>query len=138
MFELHTAFKDKVFITDLKLSKVLLNNTVIPWIFLIPRRENVKQINQLSLEDSTQLMMEINLCSNIMEKLFQTDRINVAAIGNKTEQLHVHVISRQKIDEVWPETVWGLQLEKLNSEKLADRAQDFVLAFRSNSFLGIL
>lgn len=123
MFELHTAFKDKIFITDLKLSRVLLNDTVIPWIFLIPRQENIKQINQLSPEDSAQLMIEINLCSNTMEKLFPTDRINVAAIGNKTDQLHIHVVSRQNTDEVWPETVWGYSLEKLAKEDVAARTK---------------
>jgi diadenosine tetraphosphate (Ap4A) HIT family hydrolase len=30
----------------------------------------------------------------------------VAAIGNKTSQLHIHVIARYQTDPAWPDTVW--------------------------------
>ncbi len=53
-------------------------------------------MNQLKETDSIQLIKEINFATNIMEKIFPTDRINVAAIGNNSHQLHIHIISRTK------------------------------------------
>lgn len=121
-FELLNAFKGKKHIIDLELSKVILEDKIYPWILLIPMRENITQINQLNEKDSLQLIKEINFASNIMEKLFPTERLNVAAIGNKTPQLHIHIISRNTADPLWPETIWGQKMEKLTPESLNERA----------------
>jgi diadenosine tetraphosphate (Ap4A) HIT family hydrolase len=34
------------------------------------------------------------------------NKINVASIGNKVRQLHVHTIARRVDDSAWPGTVW--------------------------------
>lgn len=122
-FELLESFKNKDFVIDLPLCTVLMEDKEFPWLLLIPRKPNVKQMNYLSLEDRIQLMQEITLTSNIMEKLFPTDILNVAAIGNKTPQLHVHVISRNKHDSLWPEVVWGKDMKKLTEEERNERVK---------------
>ena len=121
-FELLNDFKTKDFIVDLKLCKVLMEDKVYPWILLIPMKNDITQINQLSEDDSFQLMREINFASNVMEKIFKTDRLNVAAIGNKTPQLHIHIISRTKDDALWPETIWGQNIEKLSESDRISRS----------------
>lgn len=121
-FELLNDFKTKEFIIDLKLCKVLMEDKVYPWILLIPMKNDITQINQLSEDDSLQLMREINFASNVMEKIFKTDRLNVAAIGNKTPQLHIHIISRTKDDALWPETIWGQNIEKLSESDRISRS----------------
>ena len=131
-FELIEAFQRKPHITDLKLCRVLMEDKIFPWILLIPMRENVIQMNHLSEEDSLQLMKEINFASNIMESLFPTDRLNVAAIGNKSPQLHVHIICRTKDDPFWPETIWGQKMEKLSEPELNDRVNSIKEAFEKN------
>ena len=35
------------------------------------------------------------------------DKLNIAALGNVTPQLHIHVIGRRRDDPVWPDPVWG-------------------------------
>ena len=35
-------------------------------------------------------------------------KLNVAALGNVTPQLHVHVIGRRPDDAAWPKPVWGV------------------------------
>ena len=35
-------------------------------------------------------------------------KLNVAALGNVTPQLHVHVIGRRSDDDAWPRPVWGV------------------------------
>jgi diadenosine tetraphosphate (Ap4A) HIT family hydrolase len=36
------------------------------------------------------------------------EKLNVAALGNVTPQLHVHVIGRRRDDAAWPSPVWGV------------------------------
>ena len=33
--------------------------------------------------------------------------MNVAALGNQTPQLHIHVIARFQTDPAWPGPIWG-------------------------------
>jgi diadenosine tetraphosphate (Ap4A) HIT family hydrolase len=120
-FSLLKQFESKMHLTDLKLCRVLLNNTKLPWVFLIPMRPGVVQMNHLSGEDQLQLMREIGIVSDAIEKIFPCDRLNVAAIGNKTPQLHVHVICRTENDECWPETVWQYSCEKLSTAECESR-----------------
>ncbi|MFB2351024.1 HIT domain-containing protein, partial [Priestia megaterium] len=35
------------------------------------------------------------------------EKLNVAALGNVTPQLHVHVVGRRADDPAWPDPVWG-------------------------------
>lgn len=108
-------------IIELPLSTVLLNSTELPWVFLVPRRMNIVQMNQLEHNDQLQLMKEISWMSNIMEYCFPCDRLNVAAIGNKTPQLHIHIICRSKGDSYWPETVWQYKCKKMSDEEYIQR-----------------
>lgn len=108
VFEFVPALAKKDHIIDLKLSTVLFeDNKLYPWVFLVPRREGVKNMTYLSLEDRLQLMREIALVETVMTTLFTHDQTNVAMIGNKTPQLHVHLLCRTKGDADWPGTVWG-------------------------------
>lgn len=108
MFTLHPALQQKDYVCDLELCTVLFeDNQNYPWIFLVPRRENVKSMRDLSHTDHIQLMNEIEWAEKKMADLFHPEQTNVAMIGNMTPQLHVHVICRFKDDPAWPGTVWG-------------------------------
>ncbi|MBR1648954.1 MAG: HIT family protein [Alphaproteobacteria bacterium] len=107
MFELVPGLAKKDFIINLKLCTVLFeDNRLYPWIFLVPQKENVKNMTFLSMEERLQLMREIALAEEVMTNLFNPSQINVAMIGNKTPQLHVHIIARKDGDPDWPGTVW--------------------------------
>jgi diadenosine tetraphosphate (Ap4A) HIT family hydrolase len=106
-FELHENFLNKDFIIDLPLCKVLLEDEFhYPWIFLIPRRPRIARIMDLQKADQLQLLNELDLAQNVLWKLFDLNQLNVAAIGNKTPQLHLHIIGRKHNDPAWPSTVW--------------------------------
>lgn len=108
MFELVPGLAKKSPIIDLKLCKVLFeDNHFYPWIFLVPQRENVKNMTFLSMEDRLQLMREMALCEEVMTELFPHDQTNIAMIGNKTPQLHIHILCRNEGDSDWPTTVWN-------------------------------
>ncbi|MCE5295013.1 MAG: HIT domain-containing protein [Chlamydiales bacterium] len=106
-FLLHQKLQRKIFITDLPLCHVLLeDNQHYPWLFLVPRRADVARIMDLSPVDQLQLLKELDFVQNMMWTEFAPTQLNVAAIGNKTPQLHVHVIARFEHDPAWPNTVW--------------------------------
>lgn len=130
-FELHPNFNEKIHILDLHLCKVFLENEKnYPWILLIPMKPGIKKIIDLSAEDQILLYQEMSLAQEVMWKIYQPDQINVAAIGNKTPQLHIHVIARFSTDPAWPMTVWDHpKKEKLSSEKISKIADDLRKVF---------
>lgn len=106
-FTLHPNFSDKKHLIDLPLCSVFLEDVShYPWLLLIPRRNDVKKMIDLSLDDQLLLLQETTLAQTILWDLFSPTQINVAAIGNKTPQLHIHVIARFENDPAWPGTVW--------------------------------
>jgi diadenosine tetraphosphate (Ap4A) HIT family hydrolase len=76
-------------IIDWPLCKVLLKNEInYPWLLLVPRKEGVNEITDLSASDQAQLMREINAAATFLKTYFSADKINVASIGNQVPQLH--------------------------------------------------
>ena len=108
MFTLHPALAQKTFVMDLPFCRVLFeDNANYPWIFLVPRKDNVRNMLDLSTDERLILMREIEVCEHAMNNLFHPAQTNVAMIGNKTPQLHVHIICRFETDPAWPGTVWS-------------------------------
>jgi diadenosine tetraphosphate (Ap4A) HIT family hydrolase len=106
-FTLHPNLVAKIFIADLPLCCVLLEDERhYPWLLLVPRQPNISRMMDLSSADQLQLIQELDFAQKILWEEFQPTQLNVAAIGNKTPQLHVHVIARFEADPAWPKTVW--------------------------------
>ena len=117
-FELVAGLAAKDYVIDLKLCRVLFeDNKYYPWIFLVPKKENTKNMRNLTMEERFQLMREIALAENVMFKLFPCDQDNVAMIGNMTPQLHVHIVCRKNGDPEWPDTVWNRTTGKYAPEE---------------------
>lgn len=107
MFELVSELAQKDHVIDLKLCKVLLeNNSLYPWVILVPKVNNVKNMLGLCMEDRLQLMREIDLCEEVMSENFPCEQTNVAVLGNRCPQLCVDIICRKQGDADWPKTVW--------------------------------
>ncbi|MDQ7003971.1 MAG: HIT domain-containing protein [Ghiorsea sp.] len=86
---------------------LLINDNQYPWFILVPQRENISEIHQLSENEQQQLMRESSLLGKTIETAFHADKINIAALGNMVPQLHIHHIVRYKDDAAWPKPVWG-------------------------------
>jgi diadenosine tetraphosphate (Ap4A) HIT family hydrolase len=108
-FILHDRLKaDTIEVARLDLSLLLLMNArQWPWLILVPRRPDIREIHELPALDRTILMDEISRCSRLLADLFKPGKINIGALGNIVPQLHVHVIARTTIDPAWPKPVWG-------------------------------
>ena len=109
MFELHQRLQaDTALIGQLPLCSALLSRDAnYPWVILVPRRADIAEIYQLSLEDRQQLLLESCALAEAMETIFQGDKLNIAAIGNLVPQLHLHHVVRYKTDAAWPGPIWG-------------------------------
>lgn len=108
-FALHPQLaQDTHFVTDLPLCRVLLmNESRYPWLILVPRRANVREIIELSADERTQLWAESDQISRTLMALFQADKLNLGALGNLVPQLHLHHLARFQTDAAWPAPVWG-------------------------------
>jgi diadenosine tetraphosphate (Ap4A) HIT family hydrolase len=101
---------DSFFICDLALAQLrLINDEQFIWLVLIPRVNDVKEIIDLSEKQQEQLWKESACVSSALRSGFSPHKLNVAAIGNIVEQLHVHHICRFTNDVAWPAPVWGRQ-----------------------------
>lgn len=109
VFKLHPQLaQDTHWVLDLPLSQLLLmNDSRYPWLILVPRRNGVREIYELNSDERQQLWAESDLISRALQALFQPDKLNIAALGNVVEQLHVHHIARFRTDAAWPAPVWG-------------------------------
>ena len=111
--------KDTVAVADLELCLVqFMNNRYFPWVIMVPKREKMLEISDLSVEDQHKLIEEISFVSSRMKTHFKADKMNVAALGNITKQLHIHVVARFKTDTTWPYTVWGTHAAKYPADQL--------------------
>ncbi|MDK8464194.1 HIT family protein [Marinobacter sp. SS13-12] len=102
----------------------LMNDSNWPWVLLVPRVADVREIYQLTWEQQQQLLAESSLLGEGMMELFGGDKLNVAALGNMVPQLHLHHIVRHEGDPAWPGPVWGkLPPEPYSEEALAELAK---------------
>lgn len=123
MFKLHpTLERDTVEVRRLDLCRVLLmRERTYPWLILVPEREGLRDFDDLGEADRILAMAEIDRVSKVMKAEFQPYKMNVAALGNVVEQLHIHVIARFQDDPAWPGPVWGVRPpEDYDDEARAD------------------
>jgi diadenosine tetraphosphate (Ap4A) HIT family hydrolase len=83
-----------------------------PWIVLIPRVGEARELEDLSTADRARLIEETVLAGSAVRAVakvlgLEVDKLNVGALGNVTPQLHVHVLGRRVGDPAWPGPVWG-------------------------------
>ncbi|MES2254716.1 MAG: HIT domain-containing protein [Pseudomonadota bacterium] len=108
-FVLHTRLEaDTFFIADWPLCRVLLmNDARYPWLILVPRRDGMTELTDLTIADRAVLMEEIARAGEAVRGMPGVAKLNVGALGNVVPQLHVHVLGRHSGDPAWPGPVWG-------------------------------
>ncbi len=109
-FELHSQLaKDTHPVGQTDLCEVLLSRDArYPWLILVPRQAGLREMHAMSNADQMRLMTDITHISKAMQKVWQADMVNVAALGNMVPQLHIHIIMRYRDDAAWPGPIWGV------------------------------
>lgn len=121
MTKLHAQLeKDTILLGEFSLCWLLLmDDANYPWFILVPKRDHITEIHQLSEADQQQLLAESMLLCRCLEQVFHPDKLNIAALGNIVPQLHIHHIVRFKTDACWPSPVWGaVEAIPLNSSAI--------------------
>ena len=85
----------------------LMDDANYPWLVLVPRVAEARELVDLDAAQRHQLTDEIDLAARLLRDAFRPHKLNVAALGNLVPQLHVHVIAREENDPAWPAPVWG-------------------------------
>ena len=114
VFKADPAFDPgSVVVCDWPLCQVRLQDDArFPWLILIPRRAGLSELEDLTASERAVLMEEVVRAGEAVRGLGEAARrpvqkLNVAALGNVTAQLHVHVVGRRHDDGLWPDPVWG-------------------------------
>ena len=109
MFTLHSQLAQDCFdLGAFPLCRLLLmNDSNYPWFILVPQRQDVAEIYQLTADDQLQLLRESSHLAEVLARQFAADKLNIAALGNVVPQLHVHHVVRYRSDAAWPAPVWG-------------------------------
>ena len=87
---------------------LLMRDHRFPWLILVPRLEDLRDLHDLPSEHAPTLFQEISAASRALQSTFAAEKINVAALGNQVPQLHIHVIARYANDVAWPGPVWNV------------------------------
>ena len=85
----------------------LMDDANYPWLVLVPRIADARELIDLDADQRRQLTDEIDFAARLLRSAFRPYKLNIAALGNMVEQLHVHVIGREQGDPAWPAPVWG-------------------------------
>ncbi|MCB1735293.1 MAG: HIT domain-containing protein [Gammaproteobacteria bacterium] len=122
-FHLHPRLAvDTSLIGDLELCRVLLmNDARYPWLILVPRRDDLREVHELSGADRLALMNESCHVAETLQGLFMPDKLNIGVLGNIVPQLHVHHIARFQTDPAWPGPVWGHSSAQPYPSEMRDR-----------------
>lgn len=114
-----TLEKDSVFIKNLRLCQLrLINNSDFPWLVLIPMKNNLVEITDLSDDEYVQMNHEIKNIAAKFKEIMKADKLNIASIGNVVSQLHIHIIARYANDKLFPKPVWGSELVAYSKDEL--------------------
>lgn len=107
-------------IAELELCELrLMDQSLFPWVILVPKNENITEIIDLSDADQQLLIQEISQVSRALKQLTHAEKLNVAALGNVVPQLHIHIIARFANDAAWPAPVWGHHITPYCNESIA-------------------
>ena len=109
MFQLHPRLAaDTLPIAKLELCEArLMNDSRFPWVILIPMRDALTELHQLSPAEQQQLMAESTAVAEALIAMDEVTKINLGALGNLVPQFHWHVVGRNPEDTCWPGPVWG-------------------------------
>ena len=119
-FELHPRLaQDCHFLGVTQGSQILLmDDARFPWMILVPEIPDALELHELSDAAFASLTYLVRETSEVLKRITEAEKINVAALGNQVPQLHVHVVARFSSDDAWPQPVWGFDGKRPYEKKI--------------------
>lgn len=80
------------------------------------------ELTEINEKETRELFLILKLIEKTFDNLFIPDKYNFAALGNKLEHLHMHVVPRYKkpkkvFGRTFKDTYWGESFDKQDSTK---------------------
>lgn len=121
MFKVNPQFeKDSVYLEKLTVSQLrLMKDGDIDWFLLVPEKEGTIEVTDLTPEEQLSLHKEMMWVATLLKQAFPQKKINIGALGNVVQDLHIHILLREEGDRAWPGPIWGSSTQKkFNEEKI--------------------
>ena len=127
----HELEKNSFLIAQLQLSELYVKDDKDnPWFVLVPRKMNASELIDLTHEEQCILMEEVTIVSEFLKQFYRPRKINVGALGNIVQQLHIHVLARYEGDRAWPQALWGTapsnHFDQVEFENIKSNFQEFI------------
>lgn len=128
--------KETSWLGDFPLCRLLVHKEAMaPWFILVPRINNISELHHLETNEQIAFMQESGFVAKAIESEIKPDKINIAALGNIVNQLHIHHVPRFSSDFAWPHPIWGQTLNKQRTQKEQAMIIAFWQAYFSNNEL---
>jgi len=137
-FQLHPQLaNDCHYLGDFPLCALLLSKDAnYPWFIMVPRRVDIREAFELSVDELQQLQRESLTLSQLLNDAFKADKMNIAALGNMVPQLHLHHIVRYTTDAAWPKPIWEMaKAQAYNDASLKQRIDKTLRALTGTDFM---
>ena len=85
---------------------LLHGNAGVPWYIVVPQTD-AGELHELTPQEREAVDRTLDALARFIKTQHGSQRINLAAIGNRVPQLHIHVVGRSEGDPCWPDVVWG-------------------------------
>ena len=85
----------------------LADDSRFPWLILIPEQAQASELHDLDKDLQRDILDLATGLGEAMKRIFEADKVNIAAIGNLVPQLHIHIVARRQDDDAWPAPIWG-------------------------------
>ena len=104
-----------------QLRVVLVDEPNYPGFCRVIWNEHVKEMTDLVPLQRQAVMQTVCKVEDVIRRVMQPEKINLASLGNMTPHVHWHVIPRYVDDAHFPQPVWGTQQREPDAAVLATR-----------------
>lgn len=103
----HRLLADAYCLGTLERANLLLHrHATVGWLILVPDTD-ARDWHELDDAEYERINDQIRHLCRWTAVWFDADKMNVATLGNKVAQMHVHIVARHRDDACWPAPVWG-------------------------------
>ncbi len=78
----------------------------IPWLKIFVKKPT-KELSHCDIKTKAMIYETLDMIEKQMISYFKPTKINIASFGNYLPQVHFHIMARFKIDDYFPEPMWG-------------------------------
>lgn len=106
-----------------QLRVVLVDELHYPGFCRVIWNGHVREMTDLAPLQRQNVMQTVCKVEDVIRRVMQPEKINLASLGNMTPHVHWHIIPRYPDDAHFPQPVWGTQQREPDAATLAARRE---------------